>query len=79
MTSQEQQITRQSEQAVTRHDPSQDWQVLGDTFEALGKAGLAVTVGFSVAAAFCKMVDSGKIKLPSVLSLLNEGEKKSDS
>lgn len=56
--------------AVVYRDPAEDWQVLGDTFEALGKAGLAITVGFSVAAAFCKMVDSGKIKLPNVLGML---------
>lgn len=51
-------------------DPAEDWQVLGDTFEALGKAGLAMTVGFSVAAVFCKLVDNGKIKLPNLISLL---------
>jgi len=51
-------------------DPAEDWQVLGDTFEALGKAGLAMTVGFSVAAVFCKLVDNGKIKLPNLISLM---------
>lgn len=58
--------------------PEEDWQVLGDTFEALGKAGLAMTVGFSVAAVFCKMVDTGKIKLPNLVTLLaqSQGEPK---
>lgn len=51
-------------------DPAEDWQVLGDTFEALGKAGLAMTVGFSVAAVFCKLVDGGKIKLPNLINLM---------
>lgn len=51
-------------------DPGEDWQVLGDTFEALGKAGLAMTVGFSVAAVFCKLVDTGRIKLPNLVDLL---------
>ncbi len=50
--------------------PEEDWQVLGDTFEALGKAGLAMTVGFSVAAVFCKLVDTGKIKLPNLITLM---------
>ncbi len=50
--------------------PGQDWQVLGETFEAMGKAGLALTVGFLGASAFCKMVDSGKVKLPNVFNLI---------
>lgn len=63
-------------------DSAEDWQVLGDTFEAMGKAGLAMTVGFSVAAVFCKMVDSGKIKLPNMLAMLASAqrpERKEDS
>ncbi len=53
----------------------QDWQILGETFEAMGKAGLALTVGFSVAAAFCKMMDSGKLQLPDFISLLSQPER----
>ena len=47
-----------------------DWQVLGDAFEGMTKAGLALTIGFSVAAAFCKLVDSGTIKVPDLLGTL---------
>ena len=49
--------------------PVNDWQVLGETFETMGKVGLAMTVGFAVAGAFCKLVDGGHIKLPNLASL----------
>lgn len=52
--------------------PPSDWQVMSETFETMGKVGLAMTVGFSVAAAFCKMVDSGRIKMPSVANVLTQ-------
>jgi hypothetical protein len=47
-----------------------DWQVLSETFETMGKVGLAMTVGFAAAGMFCKLVDSGHVKLPSVASLV---------
>lgn len=47
-----------------------DWEVIGETFEAMGKVGLAMTVGFTVAAAFCKLVDSGKVRLPKASTLI---------
>lgn len=47
-----------------------DWQALGTAFEGLTKAGLALTIGFSVAAVFCKMVDTGKVKTPDLLGNL---------
>ena len=47
-----------------------DWQALSVTFEGMTKAGLALTIGFSVAAAFCKLVDTGKIRVPDLLGTL---------
>lgn len=47
-----------------------DWQALGTAFEGMTKAGLALTIGFSVAAAFCRLVDTGKIKVPDLLGTL---------
>lgn len=52
------------------HKPQTDWQILGDSFEAMGKVGLAMTVGFTVAAAFCKLIDSGRVKLPKAENLV---------
>jgi len=45
-----------------------DWQAMGEAFEGLCKAGLALTVGFSVAAAFCKMMDTRKVDIPSLVN-----------
>ena len=56
--------------AMMAQQPPNDWQILGETFEAMGKVGLAMTVGFSVAAAFCKLVDSGRVKVPKASQLL---------
>ncbi len=46
------------------------WGELGEGFEALGRVGLAMAVGFSAAGVFCKAVEQGRIKLPSMASLL---------
>lgn len=51
-----------------------DWQALGEAFEAMGKAGLALTIGFTVAAGVCKMAQSGKLKLPDFLTLAGLGQ-----
>ena len=57
--------------SLSGQQPKQsDWEVLGETFDAMGKVGLAMTVGFTVAAAFCKLVDSGKLKIPKPDSLV---------
>ena len=45
-----------------------DWQAMGEAFEGLCKAGLALTVGFSVAAAFCKMMDVKKVDIPNLVN-----------
>lgn len=55
---------------ATEAPPVNDWQALGTAFEGLTKAGLALTIGFSVAAVFCKMVDAGKVKTPDLLQTL---------
>ena len=47
-----------------------DWQALGEAFEAMGKAGLALTIGFTVAATVCKLAQQGKLKLPDLTGML---------
>ncbi|HEY4000938.1 MAG TPA: hypothetical protein VGO93_18870 [Candidatus Xenobia bacterium] len=44
--------------------PQEEWQALGMAFDGMCKVGLALTVGFGVAATFCKLMESGKIKVP---------------
>lgn len=47
-----------------------DWAAMGKAFEGFCKAGLALTVGFSVAAAFCKMMDAKNVNIPNVVNKL---------
>lgn len=50
--------------------PIDDWAAMGKAFEGMCKAGLALTVGFSVAAAFCKMMDAKNVNIPGVVNKL---------
>jgi hypothetical protein len=54
-----------------RQKPPDDWEVLGDTFEAMGKIGLALTVGFTAAAVFCRWADQRKLKVPAVAEMVD--------
>ena len=60
----------QSSLAPRQGQNPNDWEVIGETFEAMGKVGLAMTVGFTVAAAFCKLVESGKVRIPKASTLV---------
>lgn len=62
-------LVNQEKNALAQRRPD-DWQSLGEAFEAMGKAGLALTIGFTVAAGVCKMAQSGKLKLPDLFSLV---------
>lgn len=53
--------------------PIDDWAAMGKAFEGMCKAGLALTVGFSVAAAFCKMMDAKNVNIPGVVNKLASG------
>lgn len=59
---------------VASPPPDEDWAVLGDTFEAMGKVGLALTVGFAAAALFCRWADQRKLKVPPARELLQHLE-----
>lgn len=59
--------------------PIDDWAAMGKAFEGMCKAGLALTVGFSVAAAFCKMMDAKNVNIPGVVNKLASGVFNSNS
>ena len=46
------------------------WEQIGDSFETMGKIGLAMAVGMSAAGLFCRLADQGKVKIPSLSKLL---------
>lgn len=64
-------ITREPPTAVTPHQrPQPSWGEIGDSFETMGKVGLALAIGMSAAGLFCKLADQGKVKLPTLSSLI---------
>ena len=46
------------------------WDEIGDAFETMGKVGLALAVGMSAAGLFCRLAQQGKIKVPTLSSLV---------
>ncbi len=46
------------------------WDEIGESFETLGKVGLAMAIGFSAAGLFCRLAEQGKVKIPNLSSLL---------
>lgn len=46
------------------------WNDLAEGFETMGKVGLAVAIGFSAAGIFCRLADQGKVKVPTLSSLV---------
>ena len=47
-----------------------DWDEIGEAFETMGKIGLAMTVGFTAAALFCRWADQKKLKASSVKQVI---------
>ena len=60
----------ESAAVVAGASPVDDWASMGQAFEGLCKAGLALTVGFSVAAAFCRMMDAKNADVTGVVGRL---------
>ena len=46
------------------------WNEIGESFETMGKIGLALAVGLSAAGLFCRLADQGKVKIPSLSQLV---------
>ncbi|MFA5504445.1 MAG: hypothetical protein WC314_15320 [Vulcanimicrobiota bacterium] len=64
------------QQGLEAHRPP-TWDELGETFETMGKLSLALAVGMSAAALFCRLAEQGKIRVPSVSTLLvNQGKER---
>lgn len=50
--------------------PAPTWSDIGESFETLGKVGLAMAVGFSAAGLFCRLAEQGKIKVPGLAAMV---------
>ena len=55
------------------------WEQIGDSFETMGKIGLAMAVGMSAAGLFCRLADQGKVKIPSLSKLLLDKSTEAES
>lgn len=56
-------------ETVSRPAPP-TWSDIGESFETLGKVGLAMAVGFSAAGLFCRLAEQGKVRVPSLSTLV---------
>ena len=61
---------RPSESVVLPNKTQVTWGEIGESFEAMGKIGLALAVGMSAAGLFCKLADQGKVRIPSISDLV---------
>ena len=65
------QPAKRPEAAVQQVTPRQvSWNDIGETFETMGKIGLAMAVGMSAAGLFCRLAEQGKVKVPTLSGLV---------
>lgn len=50
--------------------PQASWEEIGESLETMGRIGLAMAVGLSAAGFFCRLADQGKVKIPTLTTLL---------
>ena len=66
----EESLMKTESQELMKPLPKPTWDDIGDQFETMGKIGVALAVGFSAAGLFCKLAHQGRVKIPSMTSLL---------
>lgn len=49
-----------------------EWEAIGEAMETMGKIGLAMTVGFTAAALFCRWADQKRLKTSAVKQVLEQ-------
>lgn len=52
------------------------WSDIGESFETLGKVGLALAVGMSAAGLFCRLAEQGKVRVPTLSNLVLGGSER---
>lgn len=55
---------------ASRRGEQPSWDEIADGFETLGKVGLALAIGMSAAGLFCRLAEQGKVRVPSLSSLV---------
>lgn len=61
-------------QQVPHQAPSRpsEWEAIGEAMETMGKIGLAMTVGFTAAALFCRWADQKRLKTSAVKKVFEQ-------
>lgn len=54
------------------------WNELAESFETIGKVGLAMAVGFSAAGLFCRLAEQGKVRIPGLAGIVLNSQLPSD-
>ncbi len=79
---QDENLMETQERLPARRVPPPTWDEIGDSFETLGKVGLAMAIGFSAAGLFCRLAEQGKVRVPSLSGMLvprpESGRKKTE-
>lgn len=65
-------VRRSPEQLTEATRPPSDWLAIGEAMETMGKIGLAMTVGFTAAALFCRLADQKKLKASAVKKVIEQ-------
>lgn len=79
MSDKRHELERKNSQLPATNRAPITWNELGESFEVMGKIGLAMAVGMSAAGLFCRLADQGKVKVPSLSSLvLNRNDRLSE-
>lgn len=63
-------LVKAQESLPARRVPPPTWDEIGESFETMGKVGLAMAIGFSTAGLFCRLAQQGKVRVPSLTGML---------
>lgn len=66
----DQDMTAAQESLPGRRVPPPTWDEIGDSFDTMGKVGLAMAIGFSAAGVFCRLAGQGKVRVPNLVGLM---------
>ena len=79
MSNPEEKPVKQATAIEVAEKRSVTWNDIGESFEVMGKVGLALAIGMSAAGLFCRLADQGKVRVPTLSGLvLNRGANQSN-
>ena len=76
MSSTNKKPVKQSASTAISETSQVGWGEIAESFEVLGKVGLALAVGMSTAGLFCRLAEQGKVRIPTLSTLVLGGPEK---